>query len=564
MHQLARLAWEAAARRISVREGLPGVSEPEKPEKSEYKHQYFGDCLGSEATVVRCSRGGEVEGANVGFAAMPRSAKMKCPRGEMPKNPLQHRSAISQSVDDTTPLAEEAWRMRAVVEAMAEAVFFVDPISLALIDANSAACRTLGYAPEELCRFDVFDICEGLEASTFRETVNNLLGDGVLGDTVLNGTTQYESGGRMHLRVKQRDRQRISRAVVWDVCRRKHRDADVVIVIARPDEAPPTFGNWAGNDRQLLAALATSDGLWDWDIVANRVFYSARWNATLGRAGGDSIDKMARWFELVHPRDLTGLKSRLKQHLAGPQTDFEHEHRLRHVDGTYRWVRVRATTVRNAQGIATRMVGSKVDISCCKQHDAMLSVGWGHDPLTQLPDRRLLQRRLQRAVEYVACRVDYTFALLFVDLDHFKQVNDSVGHLAGDRLLCAVANRLCSCVRPGDMVARFGGDEFVVLLDHTQGTDAMRVAERIQTAMNRPVELDDFKMAVTASIGVALSSSNPGVDGHISAEQLIAEADRAMYEAKKRGRARSILFDNAWAKRERGVPAGVGPPRRPR
>ncbi len=549
-----------------MQECLPGVSEPEK---SEFKHQYFGDSSGREATVVRQSRGGEVEGANVGFAAMSRSAKMKCPRGEMPENSLQHGPAISQSVDDTTPVAEEAWRMRAVVEAMAEAVFFVEPISLALIDANSAACRTLGYAPEELCRLDVFEICEGLEASTFRETVDNLLGNGVLGhtaldDTVLDGTVQEKTGGRTHLRVKQRDRKGISRAVVWDVCRRKHRDADVVIIVARPDEASQTFGNWAGNDRQLLAALATSDGLWDWDIVANRVFYSARWNATLGRSGGDLIDEMARWFELVHPRDLTELKTGLKQHLAGRRADFEHEHRLRHVDGTYRWVRVRATTVRNAQGIATRMVGSKVDISCCKQHDAMLRVGWGHDPLTQLPDRRLLQRRLQRAVEHVACRVDYTFALLFVDLDHFKRVNDSVGHLAGDRLLCAVAKRLCSCVRPGDMVARFGGDEFVVLLDHTQGTDALRVAERIQAAMNWPVELDDVELMVTASIGVALSSSNPDVDGCVSAEQLIAQADRAMYEAKKRGRARSILFDPTWAKRERDVPARTGPPRRPR
>jgi diguanylate cyclase (GGDEF)-like protein len=164
-----------------------------------------------------------------------------------------------------------------------------------------------------------------------------------------------------------------------------------------------------------------------------------------------------------------------------------------------------------------------------------------HDPLTGLPNRSFFTERLAQAVSRARGGQDYLFALIFLDLDHFKVVNDSVGHHAGDELLVAVARRLEGCLRGGDMVARLGGDEFALLLERVEdANDAAHVAERIQASLAAPVNVGGYDLFTTASLGIVLSSS-----AHEQPEHLLRSADMAMYRAKMSGRARFEIFDPA-------------------
>jgi diguanylate cyclase (GGDEF)-like protein/PAS domain S-box-containing protein len=294
-------------------------------------------------------------------------------------------------------------------------------------------------------------------------------------------------------------------------------------------------------ERHALAIQGANDGLWDWDVRADRLYFSPRWKAMLGYAEEDVGDAPGEWLGRVHPDDRASLSQALDAHLAGASRHFEHEHRVQHRDGDYRWMLARGIAVRDATGRATRVVGSQTDVTDRKaaeqrlQHDAL------HDPLTGLPNRVLFTDRLDQAIrrarrsEEEACA-----AVLFLDLDRFKVVNDSLGHHIGDRLLLAVAQRLEAALRPTDTVARLGGDEFTVLLtDVIDARGAILVAERVKQALRAPFELGGRELFVDASIGIALA----GADA--SPADVLRDADVAMYRAKGDGRGRHAVFDAA-------------------
>jgi diguanylate cyclase (GGDEF)-like protein len=205
----------------------------------------------------------------------------------------------------------------------------------------------------------------------------------------------------------------------------------------------------------------------------------------------------------------------------------------------------RGLAVREEHEHATRMAGSQSDVTHRKLAEEQLAHRAFYDPLTNLPNRALFIDRLRQALRRASRRKDYLFAVLFLDVDRFKMVNDSLGHMAGDRLLVMIARRLELSLRPGDTVARLGGDEFTVLLDDIRDvTDATRVADRIQRELEMPFNVGGQELFTSASIGIALSAT-----GYERPEDILRDSDTAMYKAKAQGKARHAMFDTGMHER---------------
>ncbi|HEX9945578.1 MAG TPA: EAL domain-containing protein [Thermoanaerobaculia bacterium] len=293
-------------------------------------------------------------------------------------------------------------------------------------------------------------------------------------------------------------------------------------------------------ERYALAVNGAKDGLWDWDLKANKIYFSPRWKTMLGYDEIEIGDDPSEWFSRVHPDDLAAVNLALSAHLAGRSPDFESEHRMQHWDGTYRWVLTRGLAVRNGGGEAHRMAGSQSDITARKAAEERLLHDAFHDPLTGLPNRALFMDRLGMAIAHAKRRLSYTYAVLFIDLDRFKNINDSLGHSVGDELLVAVARRLESCLRPGDTVARLGGDEFTILLDEVADVEhAVHVAQRMNREMTQPFRIQEHEIYVTMSLGITLGAGGD----YDRPEDVLRDADTAMYGAKTSGKAREAIFD---------------------
>ncbi len=240
------------------------------------------------------------------------------------------------------------------------------------------------------------------------------------------------------------------------------------------------------NQRYELAARGSNDGLWDWDLAAQRIFFSDRWKAMLGCESHEIGDTPDEWAKRVHPEDLALMRLRLREHLEDQSPYFECEYRVQHKDGDYRWMLSRGVAVRDSKGVPYRMAGSQTDISDRKRYEERLVQSAVHDNLTGLPNRTLLSERLDRAMMARKKDPRRQVALLFIDLDRFKVINDSLGHLVGDELLISVASRVRKAVRDRDTVARIGGDEFTILLDGVvDEEEVVIIAERIQQQLCR-------------------------------------------------------------------------------
>ncbi|MBA2735824.1 MAG: PAS domain S-box protein [Pyrinomonadaceae bacterium] len=246
------------------------------------------------------------------------------------------------------------------------------------------------------------------------------------------------------------------------------------------------------------------------------------------------------WRDAVHPDDLPECLAHWKRSLETGEY-YEVEFRLRRADGTYRWHLARATAGLDTNGKIVNWFGTNTDIDDKKAAEEKLNHYALHDALTKLPNRIEFMNHLKTAINRASGDKRFRFAVLFLDLDRFKVINDSLGHGIGDKLLIGIAQRLKSCVRPGDVVARLGGDEFTILLNQTgSAKEVARVAERLQERLSKPFKFNNYEVFTSASIGIIISDAN-----HQQPEDFLRDADSAMYRAKAAGKARYEIFDSA-------------------
>jgi diguanylate cyclase (GGDEF)-like protein/PAS domain S-box-containing protein len=242
---------------------------------------------------------------------------------------------------------------------------------------------------------------------------------------------------------------------------------------------------------------------------------------------------------ITHHDDLNRFLRSVERVLAGEVLAVPIEMRYVHRLGQEVWVLVGMSLIRNSQGLCPHLILQIQDITDRKRAEQQLLYEALHDPLTGLPNRAWFMQQLRASLEQVKYQKDRISAVLFLDLDRFKIINDSIGHMIGDQLLIGIAGRLQNCLRPQDKVARLGGDEFTVLLNGLRdASEAVEVAERIQREIAKPFNLNGYETFTTASIGIALSSS-----GYDRPEDLLRDADTAMYQAKSLGKAQYVIFD---------------------
>ncbi len=295
-------------------------------------------------------------------------------------------------------------------------------------------------------------------------------------------------------------------------------------------------------ERWKFAIEGAGDGLWDWYIQTGKAFYSLRYKTMLGFEDDEIGDSADEWTRRIHPDDAPGVMAAMQPYMDGKPGSATVEFRMLCKDGSWRWIMGRGMVVeRDAQGKPLRMIGVNTDITERKEQQNQLERIAHFDALTDLPNRVLLADRLRQAMAQ-AHRRGQLLAVAYLDLDGFKAINDQHGHAVGDQVLLTLAQRMKQALREGDTLARLGGDEFVsVLIDLEDRAASVPMLVRLLAAAAQLVQVGDLTVHISASLGVTFYSQGQDID----ADQLLRQADQAMYHAKVAGKNRYHIFDAA-------------------
>jgi diguanylate cyclase (GGDEF)-like protein/PAS domain S-box-containing protein len=420
-------------------------------------------------------------------------------------------------------------RFRQLFEHSVDALFVIHDETREIVDCNREACRSLGYSREELLALRLDDFAREIlseeekrqrgSSTPWRRALagepGTIIGFHENEQRRKDGTTFPVEVGVGSIDYGER---RMILASVRDITERKRAEEAL-----RRSEA-----NLA--EAQRIARL----GSWEWDLKTGEVWWSDEAYRIYGFEPRQFSPTLKTVEELFHPDDRYLFRETLDD--ASPETEsYDFEHRIVRPDGEVRWIHRRGEVVRGEGGEeALRIIGTDHDVTEHKRAEERLHYQATHDLLTGLPNRSLFADRLDHALRRTSGRRGRMAAVLFMDLDNFKVVNDSFGHKVGDRLLVAAGERFRGCLRPEDTLARFGGDEFVVLVDDFEKPeDAVRVAQRIIEAYREPFVLEGQEVFIKPSIGISLVTAHTTTS--TSSEEVLRDADIAMYRAKKEG-----------------------------
>ncbi|MDA1314877.1 MAG: EAL domain-containing protein, partial [Acidobacteria bacterium] len=291
--------------------------------------------------------------------------------------------------------------------------------------------------------------------------------------------------------------------------------------------------------RYESAVSGANDGFWYWDLKSDTLAVSRRWLEILHDTSGALTRRSDSWFEAVDPYYRAGLEAAISSHLLGEKAQIEYKYRLCRTNGEHAWVLTRGLASRDSRGEATCIAGSMTDITHVIEIEQRVVQDALQDKLTGLANQHYLMTQLQAVMQANADRQE-SVAVVFIDLDDFKAINDCLGHPVGDQVLAEVASRLRQCSRSGDTVARYGGDEFVLVLRNLRtGFNIEEICGRIQQSLQQPLCVDKCELELSTSIGVCVGQV--GVDDH---EDLIRNADLAMYAAKTAGKGQFSIYTN--------------------
>jgi diguanylate cyclase (GGDEF)-like protein/PAS domain S-box-containing protein len=292
-------------------------------------------------------------------------------------------------------------------------------------------------------------------------------------------------------------------------------------------------------ERYALAAKGANDGLWDWNLKTDSIYYSAHWKALLGYGDGEIGSTPDEWIKRIHRDDVEKFRQDLKAHLEGRTTTLHSEYRIRRKSGEILRMVARGVAVRDEDGRPYRMAGSQSDITDRRRAEERLIHDALHDALTGLANRTLISDRLGQALARLKRNPSQVFALASLNLDRFRVINESLGHMVGDDLLLAVARRLENQLQPGETLARLGADNFALLMEDVGSQKAARSrAERIKKVVGQPYRLGGREVFTSASIGIVTGSGE-----YQSANDILRNAELALSRAKKEGKGKTEFYN---------------------
>ncbi|HEY0844003.1 MAG TPA: PAS domain S-box protein [Noviherbaspirillum sp.] len=441
---------------------------------------------------------------------------------------------ITEQVRTQDALRKSEAALKATFEQAAVGIVHVSLPDCRLLRVNNALCTILGYTPEELLGMAAQQLVIEEDCHLAEDDYTQLI-SGQLSSLSLEKRAMCKNGTDVWLR--------ITLAPVRDT------RGDVLYAVAVVEDITQTkrldLARQESENRLRLAVSIAHLGFWEWDVAADAVYYSPQWKSQIGYREDELQSGSEEWILRLHPDDRSRVLDYVTGFIKQPETDLRIEYRLRHRDDSYRWMEAKAIALRRADGRAEKMIGIQLDVTDTKLAEQRVLEAAQHDPLTGLPSRPLVFEYAKHLL--AAARRNHTRgAVLFIDLDRFKPVNDLYGHETGDQLLKEVAKRLVGCVRDEDLVGRLGGDEFVIVLPHLGGNRAETVAAHVLNILSQPFQIASLDLSISASIGISYFPQH-GTE----VETLIHAADLAMYQTKQSGRANYHLYsDDMEARRD--------------